>query len=146
MTKSVIPSPPKEEVLEPDHSKEWLKEWKRLFNAVRPGIICAYIKGDKGFPREYTTTVNMSRLSDGYNVEYLLVVKGFPHEWGSEFSGGTEIYCCEYDSAFASGWVSELDENMDTLDPFEPVSWEVMLKMVIENEKKLRTRTPRPPE
>ncbi len=144
--KTDIPTPPNEEVLEPDHTDEYIKEWKRLFNAIRPGVICAYVKGDEGFPPEYKTETNMSRLSDAYRVNYRIVVKGFPPEDDSQFTGGSELYFCEKNSAFSSDWVSQVDENFDTLEPFGQITWEEMLKLVVTNEKNRRLRIPEPPK
>jgi hypothetical protein len=135
-----IPPPTKKRDVLSDPSEDFLQKWKELFNSIDPEHIHAYKKGDPEFPREYNMEMDKSRLEDACNLNVQLFIKIKPVEYLNYY--GNEIYCCLQDDSFASGWIKEFDENMDTV---EKVTWEKMYSQIVDRKNQYTKRIPPPP-
>lgn len=135
-----IPPPAKKRDVLPDPSEDYLQKWKELFNSIDPEHIHAYKKGDPEFPMEYNMEMDKSRLEDACNLNVQLFIRLESVDYLNYY--GNEIYCCLQDDSFASGWISEVDENMDTV---EAVTWETMYSQLVDRRNEYTKRIPPPP-
>lgn len=137
---SKIPRPVKEKNITPDPSPRYLLRWKELFNAIDPEYLKAYIEGDDGFPKSrYEFQMDQSRLEDACDLNVQLFVK-VCGQYTKEY--GSELYCCLRNQSFAIGWVSEFDENLDTVSPV--LTWEEMYLRLVNDTIEYRKRIPDP--
>ena len=137
---TTIPKPPKKKAIAPDPSQLFLNKWKELFNEIDPGKITATIKGEKDFPKDFG--FSESRLSDSYDVDVQLYVS-LPGEFFHKING--DICCCLGGTAFCTGWIHELDENLDTMIE-DPIQWKAMHERLVEIVIRYRKRIPNPSE
>jgi hypothetical protein len=135
-TMSKIPPPAEKREIPEDHSPQYLEEWKSLFNAI-PGIQ-AFLRGEVGFPNHFL--MDPHRLDGAVDTNVQLFIK-ITNELSNEY--GSEIYLCLRDEAFAINWVSEFDQNLDTL--LEVITWEAMYARLIRGITQLQNRIPPPP-
>ncbi len=140
-----IPNPPKEKVTGEDNATQFLIEWKRLFNDIDPKRISAYIEGDKEFKKTESDFCHQAIRLDGAcntQVQMIIFIKGhFSH---LSFPYG-DIMCCLQDQAYATDWIKELDENLDTLI-IGPVSWEFVYDSLVSETSMFKNRISKPPK
>lgn len=84
--------------------------------------------------------MNKSRLEDACNLNVQLFISITSVDYLNYY--GNEIYCCLKDDSFASGWIEEFDENMDTV---KAVPWEKMYYQIVDRKNQHTKRIPPPP-
>ncbi len=137
---TLIPKPAKQKEVPEDKSQEYLKEWKRLFNAIDPQSVHAFVKGEEDFPKQFQ--MHEGRLNDWYDTRAQLLIKVSSYFF-DEY--GEEIYCCFNDSAFAYGWIYTEDVNFDSLRR-EPITWKELYEELVSKASNHTKRIPIPPK